>query len=104
MATAVAHAFPAGTRMTRPQGGFFLWLELPQGIDALALHRQALARGISVAPGPIFGQRSVRQRAAPELRPPLNEAQAEAVRTLGELALAALARPRPGARDLTLGP
>ena len=54
MATAVAHAFPAGTRMTRPQGGFFLWLELPQGIDALALHRQALARGISVAPGPIF--------------------------------------------------
>ena len=51
-----------------------------------------------------LGQRSVRQRAAPELRPPLNEAQAEAVRTLGELALAALARPRPGARDLTLGP
>ena len=68
------------------QGGFFLWLELPQGIDALALHRQALARGISVAPGRFLGQRSVRQRAAPELRPPWNEAQAEAVRTLGELA------------------
>ena len=94
MATAVAHAFPAGTRMTRPQGGFFLWLELPQGIDALALHRQALARGISVAPGPIF---SASGQFASALRlncsHPWNEAQAEAVRTLGELALAALARP-----------
>ena len=73
MATAVAHAFPAGTRMTRPQGGFFLWLELPQGIDALALHRQALARGISVAPGPIFSASGQFARAAPELRPPLEQ-------------------------------
>ena len=51
-----------------------------------------------------LGQRSVRQRAALNCGHPWNEAQAEAVRTLGELALAALARPRPGARDLTLGP
>jgi DNA-binding transcriptional MocR family regulator len=27
---------------------------LPDGCDALALHRQALAQGISLAPGPIF--------------------------------------------------
>ena len=54
MADAIAQAFPAGTRVTRPQGGFFLWLELPAAVDALSLHRQALARGISVAPGPIF--------------------------------------------------
>ena len=51
---AVARHFPAGTRATRPKGGYFLWVELPEGCDALALHSAALARGVSVAPGPIF--------------------------------------------------
>jgi DNA-binding transcriptional MocR family regulator len=46
--------FPPGTRLARPQGGYFLWLELPRQVDTLHLHRQALARGISIAPGPIF--------------------------------------------------
>ncbi len=53
-AEAVGHHFPAGTRATRPMGGYFLWVELPAQVDALQLHRQALAQGISVAPGPIF--------------------------------------------------
>lgn len=51
---AVERHFPAGTRLARPQGGYFLWLELPRQVDALLLHRQALAHGISIAPGPIF--------------------------------------------------
>ena len=46
--------FPAGTHLTRPQGGYFLWLELPPSVDALALHRQALRHGISTAPGVLF--------------------------------------------------
>jgi DNA-binding transcriptional MocR family regulator len=54
MVQAVATHFPAGTRATRPAGGYFLWVELPDSVDALALHRAALAHGISVAPGPIF--------------------------------------------------
>jgi len=54
MLDAVARYFPPGTRVTRPQGGFFLWLEMQPDADALALHRAALAHGISVAPGPIF--------------------------------------------------
>ncbi|MCU4121591.1 PLP-dependent aminotransferase family protein [Variovorax sp. N23] len=54
MVQAVARHFPAGTRATRPVGGYFLWVELPEHVDALALHRAALAHGISVAPGPIF--------------------------------------------------
>ena len=53
-AQAVGHYFPTGTRATRPEGGYFLWVELPAGCDALHLHRQALVQGISVAPGPIF--------------------------------------------------
>lgn len=51
---AVARYFPEGTRSTRPKGGYFLWLELPGGVDALQVHAQALAEGISVAPGPLF--------------------------------------------------
>jgi DNA-binding transcriptional MocR family regulator len=31
----IAEHFPAGTRVTRPQGGYFLWLELPAHIDTL---------------------------------------------------------------------
>lgn len=54
---AIAAAFPAGTRVTRPAGGYFLWLELPPACDALALQRQALQQGISIAPGPIFSAR-----------------------------------------------
>ena len=50
--------FPLGTRLARPLGGYFLWLELPQQVDTLALHQEALARGISIAPGPIFSAKS----------------------------------------------
>lgn len=49
--------FPAGYRVTQPDGGYFVWVELPRGVDALEVHRQALDRGISVAPGPIFSPR-----------------------------------------------
>lgn len=51
---AVVRHFPAGTRATRPDGGYFLWLELPENVDALEIHRQALSLGISIAPGPMF--------------------------------------------------
>lgn len=51
---AIARYFPPGTHATRPKGGYFLWVELPPTVDALSLHRQALAHGISIAPGPIF--------------------------------------------------
>ncbi|MBV2262431.1 MAG: PLP-dependent aminotransferase family protein [Thauera sp.] len=46
--------FPPGIRLARPDGGYFLWLELPPRIDTLRLHEGALAQGISIAPGPIF--------------------------------------------------
>lgn len=45
---------PAGTRVSRPGGGYFLWVELPGHADALALQRQAMHEGVSLAPGPMF--------------------------------------------------
>lgn len=54
---AIARHFPAGVRVSRPAGGYFVWVEFDQGFDALALHHAALEHGISVAPGPIFSAR-----------------------------------------------
>ncbi len=51
---AIESYFPSGTKLARPQGGYFLWLELPAKVDTLLLHQQALGEGISIAPGPIF--------------------------------------------------
>ena len=50
----VLRHFPKGTRVSRPAGGYFLWVQLPEGADTLALHREALAHGISIAPGALF--------------------------------------------------
>lgn len=50
--------FPDGTRVVPPAGGYFVWVELPVGVDAMALHRAALVQQISVAPGPMFSARA----------------------------------------------
>ncbi len=57
MALAISEDFPAGCRMTRPGGGFVLWVELPRGTDSLKLYRLAFARGVCFAPGPMFSAR-----------------------------------------------
>lgn len=54
MRDAVARYFPQGTRVTRPSGGFTLWVEMPEYVDAITLYKKALLKGISIAPGPIF--------------------------------------------------
>jgi DNA-binding transcriptional MocR family regulator len=45
---------PEGSRITSPEGGFIAWVELPPGSDAMALYHQAMQRGVSIAPGPLF--------------------------------------------------
>jgi DNA-binding transcriptional MocR family regulator len=54
MARAVAESFPPDTRMSRPAGGFVLWLELPRGFDSRALFDAAIDQGICFAPGDVF--------------------------------------------------
>ena len=54
MSAAVARYFPPQTRTSKPVGGCVLWLELPQGIDSEKLFDEAIAAGISIAPGLIF--------------------------------------------------
>lgn len=91
---AIARHFPEGTRMTRPQGGYFLWVELPSQVDALALHRQALAQGISLAPGPMFSaSRAFRHCIRLNYGHPLDARAEQAITTLGTLATAFLSPP-----------
>ena len=51
---AVGRHFPQGTRVTRPEGGFILWVEMPEEVDAFRLYEEALQKGISIAPGAVF--------------------------------------------------
>ncbi len=57
MIAAVGEFFPAGTRVTRPDGGYFLWVELPRTVDSLRLQHEALRQNISLAPGALFSAR-----------------------------------------------
>ena len=43
------------SRWSRPQGGYFVWLELPEGADAGALLERATAAGVTFVPGADFG-------------------------------------------------
>src|SRR4029077_7684953 len=51
---AVARSFPEGTRVSRPQGGHLLWIELAPGKDTMELSRRALARRVGIVPGRLF--------------------------------------------------
>lgn len=54
LSQAVMRYFPEGTRVTRPNGGIVLWVQLPDYVDSLELYKQALQVGITLAPGYIF--------------------------------------------------
>ncbi|MGE0488645.1 MAG: PLP-dependent aminotransferase family protein [Vulcanimicrobiota bacterium] len=54
MREAVLAEFPAGTRVSNPRGGYVLWVELPRGLDTVALYPKAVEAGVPFAPGPMF--------------------------------------------------
>ena len=85
MRQAVIRHFPAGIRVTRPAGGFVLWIELPRSVDALALYKVGLENGIAILPGHIFSATDrynyfIRLNAAS-----WSPAAEAAIRTLGDL-------------------
>ncbi|OOQ56504.1 aminotransferase-like domain-containing protein [Mucilaginibacter pedocola] len=50
----IAEHFPEGTKVSRPQGGYVLWVELDKSINAFELYKLAIQQNISIAPGQIF--------------------------------------------------
>jgi DNA-binding transcriptional MocR family regulator len=91
MRCAIADAFPAGTKVSRPAGGFVLWVELPKSVDTRKLFEDALTKGICFAPGDVF---SATRRYSNCLRLsagyPWDQRLERGVWKLGEMASAAL--------------
>lgn len=54
MLDALTNYFPAGVSWTRPQGGMFIWVTLPQHIDSTKLLEEAIKENIAFVPGAPF--------------------------------------------------
>lgn len=77
---------PAGTSWTRPEGGFFVWLTIPDGLDAEAMLPRAVTARVAYVPGTAFyadGLGSRHMRLSYCLPPP--EMITEGTRRLGEV-------------------
>ena len=51
---AIIEYFPADTKISRPHGGFVLWVELNKKINSFKLRTEAMKHKISIVPGKIF--------------------------------------------------
>jgi DNA-binding transcriptional MocR family regulator len=94
MISALAREMPEGTRWNEPDGGYFLWVDLPGGLNAESLLAQADEVGVAFIKGPDFfydggGESSLRLAFSYE-RP---EAIDEGVARLGRLVRDAVAVP-----------
>lgn len=86
IAECVLESFPQGTAVSQPKGGFFIWMQLPEGVDALALHREAGAAGIHIVPGQIFFPHAdVRNRVRLSCGYPFEARIQQGIETLGRL-------------------
>lgn len=54
MTQAICNYFPKMTRVSRPKGGYILWIEMPEIVDTLQLYEDALRHNIAIAPGSMF--------------------------------------------------
>lgn len=89
---ALEESMPDGVTWRRPEGSFYLWLTLPDGIDSERLVQKALDRGVAFVPGTAFyvdGQGHDEARLSFCL--PTEEELARAGRILGELVTEELA-------------
>ncbi|MBN1536405.1 MAG: PLP-dependent aminotransferase family protein [Anaerolineales bacterium] len=54
MADSILRHFPPGTCVSSPQGGFVLWVQMAESVDALEMYSRALKLGITLVPGHVF--------------------------------------------------
>ena len=94
MTSALAREMPEGTSWNEPDGGYFLWVDLPAGLSAESLLAQADEVGVAFIKGPDFffhgGGESAMRLAFSYERP---EAIDEGIARLGRLVREALAVP-----------
>jgi 2-aminoadipate transaminase len=54
MLAAIAEHFPPKAKVTHPEGGMFLWVELPEGLSSMALFEEAVKQNVAFVPGKPF--------------------------------------------------
>ena len=54
MLDALAEFFPSSATWTKPEGGMFIWVKLPQQIDSMKLLDEAIAQNVAFVPGAPF--------------------------------------------------
>lgn len=81
----VRHYFPCGICVSRPQGGFLMWIELPENVDTVRLNQALCHKNIYIAVGSLFSA-SGKYRNCLRLNYALtfNPATEGALETLGE--------------------
>ena len=88
----IAQNFPEGTRISHPQGGNVVWVELPRRCNSIDIFNRALQKNIGVTPGILF---SATRRYKNYLRIncgfPWNETTEAAIATLGNIVAESLA-------------
>lgn len=80
MMDAIERYFPPSVRYTKPHGGMFLWVTLPEGVSAMDLFPKALEKKVAFVPGdPFYAQGYAGKSADPMYAP---RADAPAVNTM----------------------
>ncbi len=97
---ALAEHLPVGSRWTTPEGGYQIWVELPEGIDTRDLLADAVGAGVLFAPGSQFNHDGRASRGLRLSIAMVNEASLRrGVAALGRVLAARLgASARPAAR------
>jgi 2-aminoadipate transaminase len=81
MLQALAQYFPSEVSWTHPQGGLFLWVTLPKGLDANELFEEALKQNVAFVPGdPFFAPNGQTQEGRRHLRLNFSNARPEQIR------------------------
>ncbi len=93
MRAAILKYFPKGTLVSRPSGGYLLWIVMPKGIDAEVIYHKALKQGILIAPGHLFSIKPHYTHCMRLSAGIWNPRVEKAIRVIGELCDTELNRP-----------
>ncbi|CAG2145732.1 2-aminoadipate transaminase [Cupriavidus campinensis] len=99
MLDALKRHMPAGVTWNQPEGGMFIWVELPEGLDSMKILEEAVRRNVAYVPGAPFYAGNPRMntlRLAFVTVPP--ERIEQGVTILGELFREAIAKAAPQPR------
>lgn len=77
--------FPSGTKISLPEGGYYLWIEMHRNIDSLDLFSWAYKQKIGIVPGPVYSASGKFKNCIRlSCGSPITDATEEAIEKLGD--------------------